>query len=195
MVNFIISSDGFQANGFFFPGFSLKEQEYLSIDMPGNLDFDFNRALCGILSGGTKIPQISLSRTVVPVLIPETNLLSTIFLAKTAYRFLKDESILPDETIYSVLDKMGVNPKFAFHKLGMNEKKILALEAAYSKSRNIILCAAGLDYMGYQSVRNRIFKEMELGSTIEINYPNSRGRDYLFKEPEVICKRIVVEPA
>ena len=88
---------------------------------------------------------------------------------------------------------MNIDPKINIYRLGANERKLLSLEAAYSKSKNIIISTAGLDYNGIEKIRSRIKRGINTGSLIELSSPSSRGREYLFDELRAKHKIVTVE--
>ena len=175
----ILSSKGFTIEDYFFEPFTLLRGEYMSIDFYKDQDFEIEKALREILSGDRTLDEVLIKEKVIPVIMDEINQVQ-FFLKKTPLRYLEERSMLTKEKIMLLLDEIDINPKTNIYSLGANERKLLSLEAAYSKTKNIIICTSGLDYTGLEKVRNRIQKEMNMGSVLEINYPTSKGRDYLF---------------
>jgi len=193
MENAIIKSEGFTINGFHFANFFLASGGYLSIDFQESIDFRIEKILYGILSGNIKMKEVSIMMNIISVITPMMKSGPTLFYKKTAFNYLKDESSLTPERIRSLLREINIDPKINIYRLGANERKLLSLEAAYSKSKNIITSTSGLDYNGIERIRNRVGKEIDNGSLIEITYPTSKGREYLFDDLGTRQKRIAVK--
>lgn len=189
----ILKAKDFHIKDLEFKQFSLNVGEYLSIDMPGAIDWDTLDLLLQSLSGKIKSDSIELGGDIIPVYEPIVKSKATFLFRKSAYRFLKEGTGYSKEKIDSILDGLGIDPKINIYRLGANEKMLLALENAYSKSKNIILLTSGLDYNGIKRVKERVWKELNQGSLIEINYESSGKREYLFKENEVKSKRMRVK--
>ncbi|MEO0552775.1 MAG: hypothetical protein AAF149_06240 [Bacteroidota bacterium] len=47
----VLTSEGFQIGNYFFEPFSVKNGDYIVINMPGSLDFDIEKSLHEILNG------------------------------------------------------------------------------------------------------------------------------------------------
>lgn len=191
MQNTIITSSGFSIDGFYFDSFTLHVGEYLSIDFSTPKDFKLERALIERLCGKIELSGVTVAESIVPVITPIAK--STLFNEKTSFKYLKNESLLGIQRITSVLEEMDIEPKMNIYRLGANERTLLSLEAAYSKSKNIIICTSGLDYTGIEKIRQRIAKEINVGSLIEISYLTSKGRKYLFETLGIRHKKIVVQ--
>jgi len=184
MENTIISSRGFTIGNYYFEAFDLLKGKYVSLDFYNGQDLKIENVLYEILSGSRKIDGVLVKEEIIPI-IPLVMKSSPLFFSKkTPLKYLEDNSPLPREKIISLLDEIGIDPKINIDHLGANERKMLSLEAAYSKSKNIIICTSGLDYNGLERIRNRVQQELSKGSVIEINYATSRGRDYLIDESQ-----------
>lgn len=192
MENIIITSRGFTVNDFAFESFTVARGEYLSIDFHEIHDFEIEKTLYEILSGKSKLANVSAIEEIAPAITPLMKS-GPAFFRKTSFKYLKEKSLLSDEKINFLLKKMDIDPRINIYKLGANERKLLSLEAAYSKSKNIVICTSDLDYAGIERVRERVAKELGSGSLIEINFPNSKGREYLFSDLGTRHKKIIVK--
>lgn len=193
MENTIITSEGFSIGDLRFAGFVLTRGEYLSIDFPDSLDFKVENALCEILSGNSKVEGFSVMENVIPVKTPMMKPGPALFSMKTSFKYLKENGSFTESEMITFLKEIDIDPKINIYRLGANERKLLSLEAAYSKSKNIIISTAGLDYNGIEKIRSRIKREINTGSLIELSYPSSWGREYLFDELGTNHKMVTVK--
>jgi hypothetical protein len=186
----IIKCEGFSIENLYFEEFTLQNGGYISIDFSEGHDGKVEMILYEIFSGKRKMSGVLTSAQIIPIISPVVGPGPAIFFNRTAGKFLKEQSLFSDEDTIDILKEMDINPKISIYSLGANERKLLSLEAAYSKTKNIIICTSGLDYTGLEKVRNRIQKERHIGSVLEINYPTSKGRDYLFDASQSSHKNV-----
>jgi hypothetical protein len=193
MEDMIIASKGFSVDDFFIENFTLTRGDYLSVDFYSSHDFKVEKKLYKILSGAIKSTNISISENIIPVITPMMKSGPVFLSRKTAFKYLTENSLLTKEEVMLFLNRLNINPQINIFRLGATERKLLSLEAAYSKSKNIIISTSGIDYSGIDKLRERIGKELTQGILIEINYPNSRGREYLFDGLGIRQKKITVK--
>jgi len=93
------------------------------------------------------------------------------------------------------LKEMEIDPDTDIYSLGGSKRTLLALEAAYSKSRSVIVSTSGMDPLGIERLQDRIEKEHDNGILIELNYLTSKGREYLLSNSSRRFKKINVVPA
>ena len=184
----ILDSKGFRIGNYFFEPFSVKNGDYIVINMPSPLDFDIEKSLHEILNGQNSKSEVLTNEVFVPVVIPVQKSRIGLFSKLTALDYLLKETDYSSDEVRIKLESYDLDPRINIYKLGANERMLLALEKSYNQSKNIILTTAGLDYNGLNQIKERIRKELAKGSLIEINYESSRGREFLFEEPSKVVE-------
>ena len=194
MPDIIVSSSGFTNNGLYYEGFALARGEYMSIDFEQSLESESETGLCDILTGQVNLPCVSVTERIVPVFMPMMKAGPGFLSQKKSFKYLQENSSLTHEEIFFRLEEMKIDPNVNIYRLGGSERKLLALEAAYSKSKNIIISKSGIDYIGRERIWERIEKELDRGLLIELNYPTSKGREYFSRDSLKSFKKINVVP-
>lgn len=189
--NMVIKSTGFTIGKFYFPAFSVGMGEYLSIDFPDLFDHTVHKVLCAILSGAKRHESVQLMMDFIPI-EPFPTSRFDVFRKTAILKYLETNGGHPNENIVNWLKENNLSPEQNVYRLGISDKKLLALEVAYRKARNIIICTAGLDYTSVDKIKTRILKEQERGSIIEINYPTTKGREYLFDDSTMRLDKLTV---
>lgn len=193
MIDVVLESHGFEIGPSFFEPFSLKKGDYVSIDFSLPADFEVENRLIKILSGVEKNNKVKVNELIIPVAAPIPKSRLSFFNNKSAVEYLNEHSILTNDVIVNLLEELDVNPTDNIYKLGITERMLLALEAAISRTRNIIISVAGLDYEGKEKVKSRLQDVIHSGALIEINYLSNRGREFLFEKAETNYNRIEVQ--
>ena len=129
---------------------------------------------------------------ITPVIEPVLKYKISFFSGKKAFNYLKNNTEYSTERIKAILEDLKIDPATNIYSLGGSQRKLLSLEVAYSKSKNIVISTSGLDYSGIERIKERITKELKEGCLVEINYLNSKGRDYLLNDPTLVRKSVMV---
>ena len=178
-----ITSEGFTLGGLHLPSFGLYQGEYLSINFPNGYIVEEEKQVVNILIGVKKIAELKVSDSLSLVSSDFKHSFLNLFLkSRKAFDILKRDTTLSEDGVNAALRTIGIGPDDKVTSLGFNERKLLALEIACSKTKNIIINCSDLDYSGISKIRDRIIPLLNSGGTvIELNYMNSRGRDYLLE--------------
>jgi len=187
----IIINEGFQVGNLYVPPFTLSKGEYLSLNFPSDYDQKEEARITQILTGRTKSLAVKIFEEMTYVSSDfRYPFFKQLFKPATVFTLLKKATNLSDDAIASALHNLNIKSNEFLSSLGFNERKLLALEMAYSKSKNIITNCSGLDYTGISAVRKRVLQDLEKGSLIELNYLSSKGREYFL---DANIKRKVIE--
>jgi len=188
----VLQSEGFTIDNYNFPPFTIEKGEYLTLLFSDPINFRVEKKLYEVLSGLTYNENVQISEKVTPVIEPILKHKFNFFSGKKAANYLKGNTEYSNEVIDSILQNLKIDPSSNIYSLGGSERKLLSLEVAYSKSKNIVISTSGLDYSGIERIKKRIIKELKEGCLIEINYLNSKGRDYLLNDPSLVSKSVMV---
>ncbi|AYB33364.1 hypothetical protein [Chryseolinea soli] len=192
METTILSSSGFTIDNFYFESFDISKGEYLSIDFyTSHHDFKLEEKLLEVLSGKKKMNGVRVNSKINPVVAPIAKPGPAFLSNKTSFQYLLENGTFLKEEIFSLLKKMNIEPNVNIYRLGANERRLLALEAAISLSKNIIISTSGIDYNGIDEVRRVIQRICDDGAVLEISFATSRGREYLIDGARY--KRIAVK--
>jgi hypothetical protein len=191
-MQMIIKSSGFKFKDLYIPSFNLYTGEYVSLNFPGAYDPEIEEWIVNTLIGKNRLSTVTVTGVV--SFVPSSfrySFFDKLFKTKTTFTILKAEMMLPDRDIKAILDNLSIRPDQSLLELGFNEQKLLGLEIAYSKSKNIIINCSGLDYSGMAKLKERISPNLFEGSVIELNYLTSKGREYLFDDEQHFKRRII----
>lgn len=179
----IIINKGFELKGLYVPQFNLCQGEYLSLNFLRPYDPKEETLLVEILTGKKIIPTVTI-KGLISFIDPnfKHSFFHYFFKSKKVWSYMNERMNLSKKHITTILDNQGINPDADIYSLGLNEKALIALEIAYTSTKNIIINCSGLDYSGMYKLRQRIVQDLTEGSVIELNYLNSKGREYLFSE-------------
>lgn len=186
----IVDNKGFEVGGVYIPSFQLFRGEYLSLDF---LEYDMaiENKVVDVLTNKNKVETVRIYESLAFIShVFHHSFFERLFRSNNVSAFLRKMNFSLDETI-STVASIGIGPKDNLYSLGFNERKLLALAVAYKETKNIVINCSGLDYVGISKLRLNIRSQLADGCVIELNYPNTRGREYLFDESHYSARKVI----
>jgi hypothetical protein len=176
-MSIALKSDGFMFGDVYIPPFNLYEGNYVVLNYDAVFDFQKDYLLREILSASKKNDAIQTSFLFVSLYEPWTYESRSFvnYGEKTVENYLLDVKLMTN--VKGICERLGLKPKMKLNTLAGTDKKLLAIEAAYSKTSHIVLNTAGIDPLGIERVYNRLEEEIIKGGTvIEIEYSHAYQR-------------------
>ena len=180
MDGHFVDSRGFHVGRWFFPPFSVRHGESISLELPQEATAHHNEIIA-TLTGSKPVTGLSLRSEV--VFVESATVPSgwrRWFHNPTPFDWLRENTTLSENAIQSILDEHQMNRRVPLSCYAANPRLILGLYAAYARKPAVIVFAtAGLDPRGIQTVFRIVSEHLTECAAIYLTWPfESQGQEH-----------------